>query len=419
MQQTKHHILYLSYDGITDPLGQSQVLAYLERLSQLNFRFTIISFEKKERFEKSKKMIEERCQCSNIKWLPLSYTKNPPIFSSIYDVWRLQKAARQLFKKDPYEIVHCRSYITALVGLKLKQLLGVKFLFDMRGFYADERVDGKIWNRKNPLYNAIYKYFKWKERQFLNQADYVVSLTEAAKKIIHSWKHLPNQPIPIQVIPCCADLDVFNAEVVDKKAQATLKQQLNLSESDFVLSYLGSIGTWYLPDEMLACFKILKEEQPNAKFLFITNEPADNIVAKAKKLGVSQHDLRIVSSPHHMVPLYLSLSDAGIFFIQPVFSKQASSPTKQGELMGMNLLHICNSGVGDVDAIVQQSDCGVVVNRFTEKDYRKAVRELLEKIKNKNNAIRQQAFKFYSLQRGVNLYAEVYDHLLKQLRNNS
>jgi glycosyltransferase involved in cell wall biosynthesis len=412
MQQTKRHILYLSYDGITDPLGQSQVLAYLEGLSKLNFRFTLISFEKKERYEKSKKLIEDRCQAANIMWQPLSYTKNPPVLSTLYDVWRLHKKAKYILKNDPYEIVHCRSYITALVGLKLKQKHGIKFLFDMRGFYADERVDGKIWNRSNPLYNAIYKYFKQKELQFFSQADYVISLTEAGKKIIHSWKQIPHQPISIQVIPCCADLDVFNANAVDSKAQAALRQKLNLTESDFVLSYLGSIGTWYMPDEMLACFKILKEEKPNAKFLFITNESPDYIIEKAKAAGVSQQDLRIVSSPHHLVPLYLSLSDAGIFFIKPVFSKQASSPTKQGELMGMNLLHICNSGVGDVDAIVKESNCGVVVNEFTEEAYRQAAKEILEKVKNKNKQIRQQAFHFYSLERGVNLYAEVYNQLL-------
>lgn len=412
MQQTKRHILYLSYDGITDPLGQSQVLAYLEGLSKLNFRFTLISFEKKERYEKSKKLIEDRCQAANIMWQPLSYTKNPPVLSTLYDVWRLHKKAKYILKNDPYEIVHCRSYITALVGLKLKQKHGIKFLFDMRGFYADERVDGKIWNRSNPLYNAIYKYFKQKELQFFSQADYVISLTEAGKKIIHLWKQIPRQPIPIQVIPCCADLDVFDANKVDAEAQTALRQKLNLAESDFVLSYLGSIGTWYMPDEMLACFKILKEERPNAKFLFITNESPDYIIDKARAVGVSQQDLRIVSSPHHLVPLYLSLSDAGIFFIKPVFSKQASSPTKQGELMGMNLLHICNSGVGDVDAIVKDSNCGVVVNEFTEEAYRQAVKEILEKVNNKNKQIRQQAFHFYSLERGVNLYAEVYNQLL-------
>ena len=38
-------ILYISYDGILEPLGQSQVLSYLERLSK-DRDIYLISFEK-------------------------------------------------------------------------------------------------------------------------------------------------------------------------------------------------------------------------------------------------------------------------------------------------------------------------------------------------------------------------------------
>ncbi len=41
------HILFVSYDGMTDPLGQSQVLPYIREISKSNYRYTLISFEKK------------------------------------------------------------------------------------------------------------------------------------------------------------------------------------------------------------------------------------------------------------------------------------------------------------------------------------------------------------------------------------
>ena len=53
------HVLYLSYDGMTDPLGQSQVLPYIIGLSQEGFQFTLISFEKKDRYESHKHIIEQ------------------------------------------------------------------------------------------------------------------------------------------------------------------------------------------------------------------------------------------------------------------------------------------------------------------------------------------------------------------------
>ena len=46
------NVLYLSYDGMTDPLGQAQVIPYLQELSSKHgHTYTLISFEKKERYD--------------------------------------------------------------------------------------------------------------------------------------------------------------------------------------------------------------------------------------------------------------------------------------------------------------------------------------------------------------------------------
>ena len=58
----------------------------------------------------------------------------------------------------------------------------------MRGFWADERVDGKLWDLKNPIYKWVYNYFKRKELQFLNNADYTVSLTFSGKEEMLKWE---------------------------------------------------------------------------------------------------------------------------------------------------------------------------------------------------------------------------------------
>ena len=51
-----HRVLYVSYDGMTDPLGQSQVLPYILGLNKKGYQFTLVSFEKPERLEKGKVM---------------------------------------------------------------------------------------------------------------------------------------------------------------------------------------------------------------------------------------------------------------------------------------------------------------------------------------------------------------------------
>ncbi len=95
------------------------------------------------------------------------YTSKPPILSTIKDLRKLKSEIKTLHSTHHFDIVHCRSYITALAGIWMKRKWGVKFVFDMRGFWADERVDGNIWKLNNPIFKLVYTFFKKKERAIL------------------------------------------------------------------------------------------------------------------------------------------------------------------------------------------------------------------------------------------------------------
>jgi len=56
MDELMKNVLYISYDGMTDPLGQSQVLPYLVNLSASGYNFTILSCEKKKKYKKNKEI---------------------------------------------------------------------------------------------------------------------------------------------------------------------------------------------------------------------------------------------------------------------------------------------------------------------------------------------------------------------------
>jgi glycosyltransferase involved in cell wall biosynthesis len=73
------------------------------------------------------------------------------------------------------------------------------------------------------------------------------------------------------------------------------------------------------------------------------------------------------------VPAYLSASDAGLAFIKPCFSKQASSPTKYAEYLGCGLPLIINEGVGDSDLLITREQAGALVRSFDEHEYLNAV----------------------------------------------
>lgn len=408
----KTNVLYLSYDGMTDPLGQSQVLPYLKELSKENYTIHLISCEKPEKYDSGKAGVLNFIGRNDIIWYPLKYRKSPPIISTLADVFSIKNEAEKIIAKHEVKIVHCRSYITALVGEKLKKKHNIKFLFDMRGFYADERVDGNIWHLSNPVFKAVYNFFKKKEKDFFRNADYSVSLTYKGREIIESWNLAKD--IKIEVIPCCADLERFNKKNIKQEARQQLRKNLKIEDNEFVLCYLGSIGTWYMLPEMLEFFSQLLIKKPNSKFLFISGDSKEEIVQQATKYNIPSDKIIVQKANHSEVPVYASIADVSIFFIKPVFSKSASSPTKQGELMGLQIPVICNAGVGDTDMVVKKYQSGWLVNSFTREDYNRAVDNIENILALDKEKIRKGAEEFYSLKVGVERYLSIYKKLSAQ-----
>ena len=402
-------VLYVSYDGMTDSLGQSQVIPYLTVLSKNGYDIHILSAEKPEAYAKRKDFIGKLLSGNNIQWHPVPYTKKPPIVSTVKDVFRMKKEARRLHKQYNFNIIHCRSYISAFVGVYMKRKFGTNFIFDMRGFYADERVDGKLWNRSNPIYNAVYKYFKRKERLFFTQADHTISLTYAGRDIIHTFAGLEN--IPIEVIPCCADTELFDFHKIDNAKVDQQRKELGIAENEFVVTYLGSIGTWYMAEEMMHFFKLLKTSKPNAKFLFISRDNPQIIHSLCDKYDISHSDAIVHPADRENVPTMIAVGNVSLFFIKPVFSKKASSPTKLAELLGMGMPVICNGDVGDLDKFMHDTPFGLITTKF-DKD---SLKELISQIDSLQNLdreyLRKISLDLFSLKIGAERYLKVYEGL--------
>jgi glycosyltransferase involved in cell wall biosynthesis len=401
-------VLYITYDGLTDPLGQSQVLPYLLELSKKGYQFTILSFEKEERFAKEASIIYSLIDNGGIKWVPLTFTSRPPILSKIYDRYRMREMAFKLNKQNKFDIVHCRSYVAAEIGLELKKKSGVKFLFDMRGFWADEKVDNGQWDLRKPHFKKIYQHYKKKEKDFLLNADGIISLTEAGKNYLLSKPDF--QHLSINVIPCCADLEHFNFSRINQSNSEALRSQLGIAEDAKVITYLGSVGGWYMTKEMFTFFKLLLDKDTSYFMLVLTKDDANKVKNEAHSFGIPENRLLVTYSNRNDLPLYLSLSFFSIFFIRNSFSKMASSPTKHAELMGMGIPVVCND-IGDTGHIIKTTQTGILINEFGETDMKNLTENIDQLLRIPPSHIRYEAKKIFDLQAGAAKYLQVYSLL--------
>lgn len=421
MVNTKTFI-FVSIDGMTDPLGQSQVLPYMCGLAKLGHNIEIISCEKKENWNLNHKIIEAIVSDAGITWNYCFYKTGKPFISQLQNFLALKKivvskvtsgtstgSVTTTTKKNSI-VLHCRSYLAGLIGLHCKKKFNSGFIFDMRGFWADERIEGGIWNKANPIGSFLYSYFKKKEKEMINNSDAIISLTDKAKSIILKW-NLGIEDSKITVIPCCVDLNHFSESSIETNKLSVFKNKFPQLQSKFVLSYVGSLGTWYMAEEMLAFFKELSIKT-NSHFLIITKDDEQLVYNAAKKAEVDCNLLTVISASRIDMPYYISLSNASLFFIRPSFSKSASSPTKMGELLSMGVPIVTNVGVGDVDSIVHETNCGVIISEFNKKEYQQAVLNLLENSNLYQSNTVATANKYFSLQDGVKKYASVYNSFI-------
>lgn len=397
-------VLYISYDGVLEPLGQSQVLRYLERLAP-DHKIVLVSFEKPDDWKHvaRREALRNQIQTAGITWIPLRYHKRPSALATAFDIAQGLAVGAWAVMRHRVRVVHARSYVPSVIALVLKKVFQLKYIFDMRGFWADERVDGGLW----PAGGRLYRVAKWFERRFLLNADCVVSLTQAAVDEMRTFPYLQGRMPRFELITTCADLELFRPSQDDPS--------LLPADRPFTLGYVGSVGVWYLFDETLRCFQLLRERLPNARLHIINRGGHDYIKERMAALNIDPATVQVEAADHAGVACAMQQMDAGIFFYKPAYSKKATAPTKLGEFLGCGVSCLGNHGVGDMAAILEKEQVGVALDRFDESAMREAIDRLLQLTQTPGiqARCREVATRYFSLDQGAARYRAIYDGLSK------
>lgn len=410
MTLANKRVLYISYNGMLDPLGQSQVIPYLKELSRAGVRFTLMSFEGPRAFSQ-----EGRRQCdelraelaaSEIDWHWLRYHQKPSLPATFYDVLTGIRYGSRLVRPKQIEMVHARSHIAATIALALRRRFRLKMIFDLRGLMAEEYVDAHHWRAGS----IPYRLTKSVERRALQAADGVVTLTEKIWPVIKDWEGLRGRTVVHEVVPCCADLERFRFRSADRE-----RRRIELGVQDqFVLVYSGTIGGWYLADQMADFFVALLKQKPDSHFLWLSRGSRELIERLMLARGVAPDRFSIRAVAPAEVPSYLCAADAGIAFYKPTLSRLATSPVKVAEYLACGLPVVINAGVGDSDSLISTQQAGAVVKDFDQDGYEEALTTLAGFAPGQTQArSRHVAEQFFDVRRiGFERYARLYEQVL-------
>lgn len=405
-------VMFIAYDGLLDQLGGSQILPYLRGIAAHPRYVHIVSFEKPARFAVGAEAMRADLAKDGIGWTPVSFTSSFGKLGKLWDLGRMYATCLRLQLKHKFGVVHCRSYQAMQVGAFLHRLTGVKAIFDMRGLWVDERVDGGLWNQERWLNRAIYRTYKRIERNLLASASHVVVLT---RRVIPELKRLsPEMSAAVTVIPCCADFDHF-VKPSDDMRQA-VRQALGIDSEAMVLSYLGSLGTWYRLEDMLRLLAAAVSKRGDVHLLLITKdwrEMEHEALLDSMGMAHLRGRIHVRSASRDEVPGLMAASDVMLSFIKPAYSKMGSCPTKLAEAFALGIPVISNINVGDVEQITADLDAGATFDLNDAQAYDRLA-GMLDQIKAKGGAgLRDRARKYFGLEVAASSYRHVYDEIAR------
>jgi radical SAM superfamily enzyme YgiQ (UPF0313 family)/glycosyltransferase involved in cell wall biosynthesis len=406
----KKRVLYLSYNGLLEPIAPSQVIPYLEILARHDYDFTLLTYEKKKDLLKTGrarlKAMQEDLRSKGIVWKYLRYHKRPSFLAKIYDLLKGALYSLSIILRKDIRLVHVRGITPGIIAMSLSRIVGFKILFDSRGFLAEEYVGGGLWKEGGLNYRLVKKT----EERMLKKADAVTVLTRKHLEINKGIGSLEYRNIPMDVVPCCVDTRRFYHDAAKREE---IRNEMGLTDK-FVLMYPGKIGTFYLLNEMFDFYSNLRGELPNASFLILTNDDTAAAVKMAKEKGLLSGIVFLSGLGFDEMPRYIRAADAGIFFINP-YKKIGSSPIKMGEFLASGIPVVINPGIGDTEEIVYENRVGVVAKELNIKGYREAVAELIT-LKNENEDLTSRcmatANRLLSLDMGADKYLNLYERLL-------
>jgi glycosyltransferase involved in cell wall biosynthesis len=367
----------VSYDGACEPLGRSQVVAYLLRLAR-DCDITLISFEKDQA---SRDDMARLLGAAGVRWRPMRYHKRPPVLSTLLDVLAGARAVRSACADGGADIVHVRSYVPALIALVAasRKRPRWKLLFDIRGFWVEERVAGGLWRPRG----LLVRIAKRCERQFFARADAVVTLTSASVPEIR--RLLAGRTVPVVVIPTCAEVERF----ADAEPSAGGSRAV----------WCGSVGSFYRFDLAVRFAEAL--ELP----LMVLTRQIDTAMQTLDGRPADVREVRPTEIAGELRP-----QDIGMCFYVDDFSNLARAPTRFAEYLAAGMTVAVTPRIGDLDALLGDLKLGVCIEDETTTGLERAAHTALALIKDpaRTERARSTANERFAVDTGVAAYRSLY-----------
>jgi glycosyltransferase involved in cell wall biosynthesis len=358
-------------DAVSDGIGLSQVTRYVERLGQRGMAVTLHSFER----QGPSQQVANRLLAAGVRWRPHRW-------GSVGATGGLMRVARGARMVVGAELLHARSDLAAAAALA-----GCRgaWVWDVRAFWREQRMAAGALAAGSPQERLL----RGVEGAAARSCAGVVTLSQAAVDILGA-RYGDHLAAKSRVITTCVDLDAFSPSPLPPPPVRVL--------------LAGTLNTLYDVPLMLRLMTRLRAHRPAE--LTVLSAGATSWPAAFSDAGVRPRAVASGAMPGQVTAHHVGLSvlrDVGV-------SNAAATPTKLGEFLACGRPVVVNRGLGDMDQLLTEHDCGVIVGGSSDQDLDRAAVEVIRLIDDPAapGRCRALAEEHFNLERGIDTLLELY-----------
>lgn len=289
-------------------------------------------------------------------------------YLNVINSWR-----KVFMDEKPEYVIAASNYLNAFPVLLAAKSLGIPFYYEVRGLWEVTKISKDIEYSRS-LWYLFERYFETKVCQL---ADGVFTLTTAMKQEL---TERGVEESNIYLTPNCADVSIFKNSEKDKE----LMKQLNISEDDVVIGYVGTIQMYEGLDDLIRACALFEDKNINFKLLIIggvsvaDNDKCDEHLQElAKELGLTDKLIMTGRVPVKDVSRYYSLMDITPFGRKNLPVCDLVSPIKPLEAMAMKKTVIVPT-LRALTEIVQDDVTGLHFEKGNEVSYAKVLEHAIK-----------------------------------------
>jgi glycosyltransferase involved in cell wall biosynthesis len=276
--------------------------------------------------------------------------------SKVLQFW--QAAIRQSLMLNP-DIVHCHDLDTLYAGVYIKKRLGVPLIYDAHEDYP------ALMSLYLPhiMQTLLSGFEKW----LLRSVDHTITASAVFAAKLHS-----RGVSPVTTIGNYQSLEPYNN--LQEEVIVRTREDLGILPQDYVVAYIGG----FTKNRQLIPLIDAIIEMPNVKLLLW----GDGYQRKAIESAITN-----VPNIHYYgwlpaeeVPLYTSIADVIYYCLLPNYPGAVyNAPNTLSNAMAAGRPILAND-VGDLGQIVNQTNCGLLIDTVTPNNIKIAIEKLRDPV---------------------------------------